>query len=325
LARAVWIEDIRPGDSAVVGVKASNLGKLAAAKIRVPKGFCLTGDSYKGFLRETGINEKITSLISESGKESLRSLNARSKSIRNIILRQRIPQGIADEARVAYQKLCSLKNRRRIAVAVRSSSIYEDLPETSFAGVYDSYLNATSLQAILECVVKCWSSLWSPQAMLYRSRCGFKHDRVSMAVIVQELVRSKSAGVMFSVNPVTGDDSEIVVNSCWGLGTGTMSSSTNADTFIVDKESLRVKKRYVAKKVRMIVPSSESFTKSVPTPKSKVEAPSLNIEEIVGLARTCVEVERIFSAPQDIEWAMNDGDIYILQTRAISTLPSRRN
>jgi pyruvate,water dikinase len=313
----ISIDELRKDDASSVGSKTANLGELSSAGLPIPRGFSITADSYMKFLERTGTGEKIRSLIEGLEVSDWKTLERRARAISNLILKSAFPTDLAREIRKASSKL-GLGDGK--ALVVRSSARHEDLPDASFAGVHDSFINITDFEEALRCVAKCWASLWSPRAIFYRSRCGFDHEKLGMGVIIQEFIPADSAGVMFSNNPVTSAENEIVINSCWGLGTEIVSGSRTPDSFVIDKNGLTVKKCYIADKATTTVASPAGFTRRIRTATAKRSEPSLTDEELVGLAKICMKAEAIFGTPQDIEWAIRGRKIYILQSRPISTL-----
>lgn len=320
----IWLSNIGEEQLAQVGGKAFNIAALIKAGFKIPDGFCITSDALRRFLTENNLHEKITKQLDGISAENFDDIIRRSRVLRRLLRRGRIPRAVEREIKAAYTKLCHDKKAGRTPVAVRSSSAYEDMPEASFAGIHETKLNVKSFKALIESVKSVWFSLWSPQAILYREKSGFDHVKASMAVIVQVMVSPNVSGVMFSANPVSGDEKEVVINSCWGLGLGVVSGATTPDSFVVDKESLEIKQYHIAKKSKMIIASPTGGIQRAQTPREKRDSWSLSREQIRKLTETCIKVEQLFGMPQDIEWAISsDGEIYILQSRPISTLLSK--
>ena len=203
---------------------------------------------------------------------------------------------------------------------MRSSATAEDLPSASFAGQHDTYLNVVGHEAVAAAVPKCWASLWNSNAIHYRDRQHFDHVKALMAVVVQQMVRSTASGVMFTVNPVTGDDSEMVINSCWGLGEAIVSGTITPDNIVVAKQDLKLKALQVASKTVMIALADGGGTVEEPVAPERVDAPSISGDQVTQLAEMGRRLEEHYGAPQDIEWSFEGDELNLLQSRPITTL-----
>jgi pyruvate,water dikinase len=221
----IWFENLRKTDIPSVGGKNANLGEMTNAKIPVPPGFAITAYSYKKFIEETGIASKIYEIIKTNvtNPNDPAQYEIASKKIRELIELTPMPKEIADAIKSAYEELCKRLNANDVFVAVRSSATAEDLSDASFAGQQETYLNVKGADELIRNTVKCWSSLFTPRAIFYRSEKGFAHEKVFISVGVQKMVNSKSAGVIFTINPVTGDPSQIVIDGNYGLGEAVVS------------------------------------------------------------------------------------------------------
>ena len=204
-------------------------------------------------------------------------------------------------------------------MAVRSSATAEDLPEASFAGQQESYLNVDE-KTLLESVKKCWASLWTERAIHYRINNGFDHNKVYLAVVVQQMVPSEAAGVAFSINPLTLNRLEIVIESVWGLGEGIVSGQVTPDRFIINKTGREILLREISEKEKMVIYSETGLgTKSTLTPEKIIKDPSLTDDQVLKLAKIICEIEEHFGIPQDIEWAIVGSQFYILQSRPVKS------
>jgi pyruvate,water dikinase len=203
----IWFENLRKTDIPLVGGKNANLGEMLSAGIPVPHGFAITAYAYKRFIEETGIANEIYKIIKETVKDpnDPKQYEEASKKIRALIESTPMPKDIEEAIRAAYRELCRRLNLSDVFVAVRSSATAEDLPDASFAGQQETYLNVRGEDEVIEKTVKCWSSLFTPRAIFYRTQKGFAHEKVLISVGVQKMVHAKAAGVMFTINPVTGD------------------------------------------------------------------------------------------------------------------------
>ncbi|MCK4482536.1 phosphoenolpyruvate synthase, partial [Candidatus Bathyarchaeota archaeon] len=229
----IWFENLRKTDIPSVGGKNANLGEMINAGMPVPPGFAVTAFSYKKFIEETGISEKIYAVIRETvtDPDDPKQYEIASKKIRELIESTPIPKDVDEAIRLAYGELCRRLDANGVLVAARSSATAEDLPDASFAGQQETYLNVKGEDELLEKTVECWSSLFTPRAIFYRTQKGFRHEDVLISVGVQKMVNAKTAGVMFTLNPVTGDPNQIIIEGNWGLGEAVVSGAVTPDYF----------------------------------------------------------------------------------------------
>ena len=319
----LWFENLRKTDIPSVGGKNANLGEMTNAGIPVPPGFAITAFSYKKFIEETGIASRIYEII----KETVTNLNdpkqfeIASKKIRELIESTPMPRDVETAIRAAYEELCRKLNLKDVFVAVRSSATAEDLADASFAGQQETYLNIRGVNEVLTATIKCWSSLFTPRAIFYRTEKGFAHEKVFISVGVQKMVNSSAAGVMFTINPVTGDLGQIVIEGNHGLGEAVVSGAVTPDDFVVDKKSGKIVERRLARKtVQYIRDPNTGKTVHADVPVDKQEQPCINDEEIVKLAELANRIENHYGTPQDIEWAIDrdlqfPGSMFIVQSR----------
>ncbi|MEM4890724.1 MAG: phosphoenolpyruvate synthase, partial [Nitrososphaerota archaeon] len=307
----------------LVGGKCANLGEMINAGIPVPPGFAITAYAYKRFIEETGIAQKIYDILDETitDPRNPAQYEEASKKIRKLIESTPIPKEIRDAIVEAYRELSKKIGVKDVYVAVRSSATAEDLPGASFAGQQETYLNVRGEDDLLESVRKCWSSLFTPRAIFYRTEKGFRHEKVLISVAVQKMVNSRSAGVMFTIHPVTGDRNIIVIESVWGLGEAIVSGAVTPDHFEVDKNTLRIlAKNIVKKEVEYVRDPKTGKTIHAKVPPERQDAPSLTDEEVVELARIAKLIEQHYGTPQDIEFAVDRDlafpqSIFIVQSR----------
>ena len=319
----LWFENLRKTDIPSVGGKNANLGEMTNAGIPVPPGFAITAFSYKKFIEETGIASRIYEII----KETVTNLNdpkqfeIASKKIRELIESTPMPRDVETAIRAAYEELCRKLNLKDVFVAVRSSATAEDLADASFAGQQETYLNIRGVNEVLTATIKCWSSLFTPRAIFYRTEKGFAHEKVFISVGVQKMVNSSAAGVMFTINPVTGDLGQIVIEGNHGLGEAVVSGAVTPDDFVVDKKSGKIVERRLARKtVQYIRDPNTGKTVHADVPVDKQEQPCINDEEIVKLVELANRIENHYGTPQDIEWAIDrdlqfPGSMFIVQSR----------
>lgn len=319
----IWFESLRKTDIPSVGGKNANLGEMTSAGIPVPPGFAITAYSYKKFIEETGIAQKIYEIIKETvtNPDDPKQYGIASKKIRELIEATPTPKDIESAIRSAYADLCKKLGVNDVFVAVRSSATAEDLADASFAGQQETFLNVKGADEVLKNTVKCWSSLFTPRAIFYRTEKGFAHEKVFISVGVQKMVNSRAAGVIFTINPVTGDSSQIVIEGNHGLGEAVVSGAVTPDDFVVDKKTLKIVERRLARKtIQYVRDPSTGNTVHVEVPAEKQEQPCINDEEILKLSELAKLIEQHYGKPQDIEWAI-DRDIpfptnmFIVQSR----------
>jgi len=319
----IWFENLRKTDIPSVGGKNANLGEMMNAGIPIPPGFALTAYSYKKFIEETDISEKIYTIIRETVTDpnDLKQYELASKKIRELIESTPMPKNIEDAIRSAYVELNKRLNVNDGPVAVRSSATAEDLPDASFAGQQETYLNVNGEDELLEKTVKCWSSLFTPRAIFYRTEKNFTHEDVFISVGVQKMVNARAAGVMFTIHPVTGEPNQIVIEGNYGLGESVVSGAVTPDEFTVDKTTLNiVKKRISQKTLQYTCDLKTGKTIHVDVPSEKQGQPCLSDEEIVELAEMAKRIEQHYGKAQDIEWVIEKGapfpgNILIVQSR----------
>jgi pyruvate,water dikinase len=315
---------LKKEDIPLVGGKNANLGEMTQAGIPVPPGFALTSYAYKRFISETGIAEKIYSTIQETITDinNPQLYSDASQKIRKLIEATPMPKDIQNIVKKSYRELSKKMGSTNAFVAVRSSATAEDLPGASFAGQQDTFLNVKGVDVLLQMVMRCWSSLFTARAMFYRTEKGFRHEDVFISVCVQQMVNSTVAGVMFTINPVTGAPNQILIEGNWGLGESVVSGSVTPDDFLVDKDSLEIMDRKIATKmVEYIRDPKTGKTIHAEVPKERQKQPCLNDQEIIKLAELAKLIENHYGGmAQDIEWAI-DRDIafpesvFIVQSR----------
>jgi len=319
----IWFENLRKTDIPSVGGKNANLGEMINFGIPVPLGFAVTAYSYKKFIEETGIAAKIYEIIKETvtNPSDPKQYEVASKRIRELIEATPIPKEIEEAVKSTYEELSRRLNVNDVFVAIRSSATAEDLPDASFAGQQETYLNVKGVNDLLEKTIKCWSSLFTPRAIFYRNEKGFAHEKVLISVGIQKMVNSKAAGVIFTINPVTGDPNQIVIEGNYGLGEAVVSGAVIPDDFIIDKNTLKIIERRIAKKtVQYLRDPNTGKTIHVDVPIEKQEQPCLNDEEILKLADLSKRIEQHYGKAQDIEWAIDSDipypdNIFIVQSR----------
>jgi pyruvate,water dikinase len=321
--RILWFDELGKEDIPLVGGKNANLGEMTHAGIPVPPGFAITAEAYREFITQTSIAEKIYKIIEETVTDpnDPKQYEEASKKVRQLIEATPMPSAIEKTIRDAYNELGKRTKASEVFVAVRSSATAEDLPDASFAGQQETYLNVKGADELVQKTVKCWSSLFTPRAIFYRTQKGFKHEDVLISVGVQRMVNAKVAGVTFTINPVTGEPNQIVIEANWGLGESVVSGAVTPDDYIVDKNTLRIIEKRIAKKTVEYVRDPETGkTIHAQVDTERQEVPCLTDEEVVKLAEIAKQIEEHYGKPQDIEWAIDrelpfPENIFIVQSR----------
>ncbi len=312
-------------DLETVGGKGRSLARLVGAGYPVPPGFVVASGAYRRFVADHGLGGRILELARPAVVDATASFEAASVGIRQLFATAELPSGLATAIERAHE---GLARQNRPAVAVRSSANAEDLPEASFAGLQESYLNVRGAKAVAAAVKDCWASLWTAQAMNYRHELGIDHGSVAMAVVVQVMVPAEASGILFTANPATGERGEMIVNASFGLGEAVVGGQVTPDTFVIDRETLAPKETELGAKASMVVAAADGGTRIEAVPAERQTAASLGEDRVSELAALAVDVERTFDGvPQDIEWAYGSGQgdaaarFWVLQSRPITNLP----
>ena len=300
-----------PAQLDTVGGKGLNLSRLFRAGLPVPPGFTVTTAAYRDFVRRQGLQTVIAAALNGAGTEGAFSVDAASEVIRAGFAAGEIPEETAAAILDAYAAM------GRPPVAVRSSATAEDLPGLSFAGQQETVLNVVDDAALLAAVVRCWSSLWTPRAITYRTRNAIDQESVTLAVVVQSMVDAEASGVLFTANPLTGKRDEVVIDATLGLGEALVSGQVEPDHYVVDPSG-RITLKAIGAKALTIRSSGGGGTVSLQ--QDAADRQALPDASIVDLARLSREVGKVVEGPQDIEWAFADGRLYLLQARPITTL-----
>ena len=321
-----WLNEISKDSLSLAGGKGANLGEMVKLGLPVPEGFVVTTKAFEKFLEVNGIREKIRELTEGCDVENTSQLLETSKKIKELILSGEYPEDVKKEILEAYERLSFgegkdlgtiVSGKDYASVAVRSSATAEDLPEASFAGQQATFLNVKGKDELLEAVKKCFASLYEPRAIFYRAKQGVKE--ASIAVVVQRMVNSEKSGVMFTINPSTGAN-EMVIEATWGLGETLVSGQVQPDTYRVSRDGKILEKRIGRKEIMKVRDYASEQTIELEVPEAKKEAQVLSEEEIKKLVEYGKILEEHYGRPQDIEFAIEKNKIYIVQTRAVTTL-----
>lgn len=315
---SVWFHEVTKDDVSSVGGKGANLGEMTRANIPVPPGFIVTAGAYFDFLQQTKITDKIRELLKPLDANDSKQLQQIADKIKQVILNAPMPPELVSEIKEAYRKL------GKGLVAVRSSATAEDLPEASFAGQQRTFLNVEGEEEVVAAVQGCWASLFEPRAIFYREQHGFDHFKVGIAVPVQKMVQSQASGVMFTLEPVTSDQSKIIIEAVFGLGEAIVGGEVDPDLYIVDKEELKINTKKIGtqewKLVRNPAGGDQDPNTRVPLPPSSQSQQKISDAHIIELAKLGKQIEEHYQFPQDIEWAIEDNQVFIVQTRPVTTI-----
>ncbi|QBD78512.1 phosphoenolpyruvate synthase [Ktedonosporobacter rubrisoli] len=303
-----------------VGGKGASLARLAGANLPVPPGFHITTRAYQRFVTENGLQEQILAAVSTATPEQPATLKEASERISKLFMAGVMPEEISEAICQAYARLGSAD----VPVAVRSSATAEDLPEMSFAGQQESYLNMRGQAMLLDAVKRCWASLWTARAIGYRARNHIAPQDVSLAVVVQELVSADASGVLFTANPLNGSRQEVMINAAWGLGEAIVSGLVTPDTIVVEKANGAVRSMEVADKALMTTRVAEG-TREEPVPQDRRYTAVLAPSQAAELAQLGTQIEQLYGQPMDIEWALQKERFFIVQARPITTLSETAN
>jgi pyruvate,water dikinase len=314
LPNILWFSEISKNDIPKVGGKGANLGEMANAGFPVPDGFCVTAEAYFNFLKVAKLKSKIEAELKNLSTEDTKKLNQVSKKIKKMIIEAKMSAKLAQEIKAAYRKIGTKK-----FVAVRSSATAEDLPDASFAGQHATFLNVIGEDAVVTSVQKCWATLFEPRAIFYRVEKKFPHMKVGLSAIVQEMVQSDISGVMFTIEPLSQDENNLVIESIYGLGEAIVSGSVTPDHYVIDKKNLEILEKEIVKQTWKIAKVAEG-DKHIDIAPGNQKKQKLPDPEIKKLAEIGIKIEKHYDKPQDIEWAYDDGKMYIVQSRPITAL-----
>ena len=323
------VESVRPfvglgrEDIMYAGGKGANLGELTSAGLPVPDGFVIGAPAYAAFCTETGLRERLAELLDDVDVEDTAALQVASAQARKLFDDTPMPEALRLEILSGYRQLVGEDRASGdpVPLAVRSSATAEDTAESSFAGMNETFLNTRGADAVIDAVRRCWRSLFGARTICYRGMNGFAQADMDVAVVVQLQVDSTRAGVMFTVNPATGERGELVIEGSFGLGEAVVSGSVSPDRYVVDKATLAIRRREVHHKDLVIEYAPDGGTQQRTLSGEEALRPVLTDEEVVAVAELGRRIEEHYGSPQDTEWAFDpDGALWMLQSRPITTL-----
>ncbi len=323
----LWFDQLNKDDVAIVGGKSASLGEMTSrTKAPVPYGFATTAYGYRYFIDNSGLKETIAALLAPLDVEDSRQLRDVTAEIRKAIMAAPMPQDLAQAISAAYQELSKRANEDNPYVAVRSSATAEDLPDASFAGQQDTYLNVRGTDDVIERIKECYASTFTDRAVYYRVKKNFDHLEVALSAVVQMMVFSHAAGVLFTVDLANGSDTHIFIEGSWGLGEYVVQGTVTPDSFLVRKSNLAIEQRSIHEKPIMLVRKPGGGCEEQKVPADKANLAVLTDAQIRELASYALDIEKHYGSYMDIEWGIDerDGKVWILQARP-ETVWSRRN
>jgi len=318
-ALILWFDEIGMEDVPRVGGKSASLGEMTRRTgVPVPYGFATTAEAYRYFIKWNRLEEKISEILTQlKDPNDTQTLQKVGKTIREVITNSQMPPDLESAIKEAYKELGNKINEPEPFVAVRSSATAEDLPDASFAGQQETYLNVKGAEEVVEKVKECFASLFTDRAIFYRIQKGFDHMAVALSAAVQLMVFSKASGVMFTLNVANGDRSVVLIEASWGLGEYVVQGKVTPDEYLVRKSDLEIVSKNVPTKTVMLVrlPGGGTVEKEVPSELKDRQV--LTDNQIKELAKYAIEIEKHYQKPMDIEWALDERDnkLYILQAR----------
>lgn len=333
----LWFDEVNKEDGQYVGGKGANLGEMINAGFPVPYGFVVTAQAYFHFISHNNLSQQIMYALRDLDVNNSKALESAGEHVRKLILKSPVPKDLLVEITTSYENLLSRRDRvikkRGLAsqiishvsnavknplVAVRSSATAEDLATASFAGQQESFLNISGESSLVETVRKCWASLFTDRAIYYRVQKGFDHSKVGLAAVVQLMVSSDNSGVAFSIDPITNDKKTIIIEAIYGLGEYIVLGRVNPDHYEIEKKSLKILKKDFKKQDVQLERGKKGNIETKVNP-SIASLQKISDDQITALAKLVRDIEKHYFFPQDIEWAIEDGQVYIVQSRPITT------
>jgi len=316
-----FLDEITKFDVGFAGGKGANLGEMFRAKLPVPEAFVVTTKAYKTFARSHRLDERLRDELRGIDLDDFQSLEKGAAKMRRIVESSSIPDEVAEQVVLAYEQLGKGHSARGLPVAVRSSATMEDLREASFAGQQITLLNVKGARQVLSAIRRCWASVYTARATFYRAKRGFGSHPIATAVVVQKQIMSEKAGVGFTVHPMTGDGSKMVLEGVYGQGEEIVSGRLAPDMFVVEKDTGKVLESRIARKTQMKkASSSRSGLITVKVPQRLKNRPVLSGPELRRLWELGRRLEDHYKYPQDFEWTIEKGKVYLVQTRAVTVI-----
>ena len=315
----LWFKEIHFDDTPLVGGKGANLGEMYNLGIPVPNGFVVTINAYFDFIKDNNLKPKIQDILKTTNVDEPDQLLEASKRIRSLIKKSPISPELAIEIMKSYKKLCDYGGLKNVPVAVRTSATAEDTADASFAGQGDTFLNVVGETNVTNRVRDCWSSLFTPRSIFYQVKKHYDHFKIGVAVPVQKLVQSEVSGIAFTVNPISNNKNQIVVETVWGLGEYIVQGRVTPDSHLIDKTTWQVvSHNTVPQDVELV--RAEHETKEINVPQNKQNKQKISNDLAVKIAKIGQKLHNHYGKPQDIEFAVVKNEVFIVQTRPITTI-----
>ncbi len=318
-AYVLWFDELRREDVEIVGGKSSSLGEMTSATdVPVPYGFATTAYAYRHFMEVTGLTDRIRKELERlTDIEDTNLLRDVTDNIRAMICAQEMPADIVADIEAAYAELGRKMNVENPFVAVRSSATAEDLPDASFAGQQDTYLNVTGPEMVVQKIKECYASTFTDRATYYRERAGFDHLSIALSATVQMMVFSKASGVMFSIDVATGKNDVVTIEASYGLGEMVVQGAVSPDNFVVDKATMEIKRRIISDKHIKMIRKPEGDVEEVPVPEDERKQQAITDEQVKELATYAKQLEKHYGCYMDMEWGIDERDnkVWLLQAR----------
>jgi pyruvate,water dikinase len=295
------------------GGKGMSLALMYQNKLPIPDGFVVLSTAFEKFINDNKLNQEIDAILSGVNKEAMHTVENASEKIQSLILNCEFPDALKQEI------INLFKSKNFKLVAVRSSATSEDSKNEAWAGQLDSFLNTEEDSLILN-IQKCWASLFTPRAIFYRFQNKLHTLSISVAVVVQEMIQSEVSGIAFSVHPVTQNHDEAIIEAGYGLGEAIVSNKITPDSYTVNKIDGEILDKYLVTQAKKLVKGKENGNHWVEIPTDEQELQKLSDSQIATLTNFIIQIEKFYNLPQDIEWALKDGEFYITQSRPITTL-----
>ena len=328
-ANVLWFDELHRKDVNLVGGKSSSLGEMTSSmNVPVPYGFATTARAYQYFMDQTGLNDKVNALLEGiKDYENSDELHATCEKIRNLIVGAKMPDDLAQDIEKGYADLAEKMGQKDPFVAIRSSATAEDLPNASFAGQQESYLNISGAADVVNRVQQCYSSLFTDRATYYRHKQHFPHEKVALSAAVQMMVFSKASGIMFSVNVANGDPSKIVIDSIYGLGEYIVLGKVTPNHFVVDKQSMKIDDKTIVKQTIQLERVEDGGTVEEAVPEELQDKQVITDEQVIELAGYAKEIERHYGCYMDMEFALdkNTNKLWIVQARPETVWSQKKN
>lgn len=316
-----WFKEIDKDDVSLVGGKGANLGEITNVGLPVPNGFIITSTAYYNFIKENNLSTKIKHLLNTVNFNHQQSLNQVSRHIKEVIKKGVISQELANQVHTAYRQLGGpLKD---MLVAVRSSATAEDLAGASFAGQQETFLNVKGDAALLEKIKEGWASLFEPRAIFYRHEQHYDHLKVGIALVIEKMIESEKSGIMFTIDPVNNDKSKIIIEAIYGLGEMIVQGEVTPDHYEVAKSDLKILNKSISQQTKALE-RKKGKNREVKISRWKSKKQKISDKEIIELAKLGKKLEQHYYFPQDSEWAIEKRKIYLVQTRPVTTIQSKK-